>query len=88
MIVNNAGVMPLAFFADHERAWEKWHKAIDINIKGVVNGISAVYDTMIKQGRGPGRQHFLHLRQRRNRGLRRLQRHQGGCRCALGFVAG
>src|SRR6202020_3445767 len=32
--------------------WQKWHKAIDINIKGVVNGISAVYDTMIKQGRG------------------------------------
>jgi NADP-dependent 3-hydroxy acid dehydrogenase YdfG len=52
VIVNNAGVMPLAFFADHERALEKWHKAIDINIKGVVNGISAVYDTMIKQGRG------------------------------------
>jgi len=52
VIVNNAGIMPLAFFADHERAWEKWHKAIDINIKGVVNGISAVYDTMIKQGRG------------------------------------
>jgi NADP-dependent 3-hydroxy acid dehydrogenase YdfG len=52
VMVNNAGVMPLAFFADHERAWEKWHKAIDINIKGVVNGISAVYDTMIQQGRG------------------------------------
>lgn len=52
VIVNNAGVMPLAFFADHEAAWEKWHKAIDINIKGVVNGISAVYDTMITQGRG------------------------------------
>jgi NADP-dependent 3-hydroxy acid dehydrogenase YdfG len=52
VIVNNAGVMPLAFFADHERAWERWHKAIDINIKGVVNGISAVYDTMIEQGRG------------------------------------
>jgi NADP-dependent 3-hydroxy acid dehydrogenase YdfG len=52
VMVNNAGVMPLAFFADHERAWEKWHKAIDINIKGVVNGISAVYDTMISQGRG------------------------------------
>ncbi|MDV7100673.1 SDR family oxidoreductase [Gordonia amicalis] len=52
VIVNNAGVMPLAFFADHERAWEKWHKAIDINIKGVVNGISAVYDQMIAQGRG------------------------------------
>jgi NADP-dependent 3-hydroxy acid dehydrogenase YdfG len=52
VLVNNAGVMPLAFFADHKRAWEKWHKAIDINIKGVVNGISAVYDQMIEQGRG------------------------------------
>ena len=52
VMVNNAGVMPLAFFADHDRAWEKWHKAIDINIKGVVNGIAAVYDTMIEQGRG------------------------------------
>lgn len=52
VLVNNAGVMPLAYFADHERAWQKWHKAIDINIKGVVNGISAVYDQMIEQGRG------------------------------------
>lgn len=52
VVVNNAGVMPLAFFADHERAWEKWHQAIDINIKGVVNGIAAVYDTMIAHGRG------------------------------------
>jgi NADP-dependent 3-hydroxy acid dehydrogenase YdfG len=52
VIVNNAGVMPLAYFADHERAWEKWHKAIDINIKGVVNGIAAAYDQMIAQGRG------------------------------------
>lgn len=52
VLVNNAGVMPLAYFADHERAWQKWHKAIDINIKGVVNGVSAVYDQMIEQGRG------------------------------------
>ena len=52
VLVNNAGVMPLAFFADHERAWQKWHQAIDINIKGVVNGISAVYDQMMEQGRG------------------------------------
>lgn len=52
VMVNNAGVMPLSYFADHERAWEKWHKAIDINIKGVVNGIAAVYDQMIAQGRG------------------------------------
>ena len=52
VLVNNAGVMPLAYFADHERAWERWHQAIDINIKGVLNGIIAVYDQMIGQGRG------------------------------------
>ena len=52
VLVNNAGVMPLAYFADHARAADKWSKAIDINIKGVVNGISAVYDQMIEQGRG------------------------------------
>ncbi|AEF35621.1 MULTISPECIES: SDR family oxidoreductase [Mycobacteriaceae] len=52
VIVNNAGVMPLAYFADHDKAWQQWHRAIDINIKGVVNGISAVYDQMIAQGRG------------------------------------
>lgn len=52
VLVNNAGIMPLAYFADHEKAWQRWHQAIDINIKGVVNGISAVYDQMIAQGRG------------------------------------
>lgn len=52
VLVNNAGVMPLAYFADHESAWQRWHQAIDINIKGVVNGIAAVYDQMIAQGRG------------------------------------
>ncbi|MCW1957611.1 MAG: SDR family oxidoreductase [Mycobacterium sp.] len=52
VLVNNAGVMPLAYFADHEKAWQRWHQAIDINIKGVVNGIAAVYDQMIGQGRG------------------------------------
>jgi NADP-dependent 3-hydroxy acid dehydrogenase YdfG len=52
VLVNNAGVMPLAFFADHEQAWEAWDRAIDINLKGVVHGIAAVYDRMIEQGRG------------------------------------
>ena len=52
VLVNNAGVMPLAFFADHEVAWEAWDRAIDINLKGVVHGIAAVYDQMIAQGRG------------------------------------
>jgi NADP-dependent 3-hydroxy acid dehydrogenase YdfG len=52
VIVNNAGVMPLAFYADHEAAAEAWSRCIDVNIKGVLNGIIAVYDQMISQGRG------------------------------------
>jgi len=52
VIVNNAGVMPLAFFADHADASEAWDRCIDINFKGVLNGIIAVHDQMIEQGRG------------------------------------
>ena len=52
VLVNNAGVMPLAFFGDHAAAADAWDRAIDINIKGVVNGISAVHDQMIQQCRG------------------------------------
>ena len=52
VMINNAGIMPLAFFSDHEKAAGAWDRAIDINIKGVVHGISAVYEQMIKQGRG------------------------------------
>ncbi|MCH2184328.1 SDR family oxidoreductase, partial [Myxococcota bacterium] len=52
VLVNNAGIMPLAFFADHVAAAEAWERCIDINFKGVVNGIAAVHDVMIRQGRG------------------------------------
>lgn len=52
VLVNNAGTMPLAFYADHVEAAEAWHRCIDINIKGVLNGIIAVYDQMIEQGQG------------------------------------
>ena len=52
IIVNNAGVMPLAFFADHAAALAAWHRCIDVNFKGVLNGMVAVYDPMIAQGRG------------------------------------
>ncbi|MDB5480863.1 MAG: short-chain dehydrogenase [Caulobacteraceae bacterium] len=52
VMVNNAGVMPLAFYADHSAAAGLWHRCIDINIKGVLNGIMAVHDQMIAQGRG------------------------------------
>ena len=52
VMVNNAGVMPLAFFADHARAADAWDHCIDVNLKGVLNGIVAVHDAMIRQGRG------------------------------------
>ena len=52
VMVNNAGIMPLAFFADHEAAHLAWLRCIDINIKGVLNGMVAAYDPMIAQGRG------------------------------------
>jgi NADP-dependent 3-hydroxy acid dehydrogenase YdfG len=52
VLVNNAGIMPLAFFADHAKAWAAWDRCIDINVKGVVHGIAAVYDQMTTQGRG------------------------------------
>jgi NADP-dependent 3-hydroxy acid dehydrogenase YdfG len=52
VMVNNAGVMPLAFYADHSAAVDAWHRCIDVNFKGVLNGIVAVYDQMIAQGRG------------------------------------
>ncbi len=52
VMINNAGVMPLALYADHVAAAERWHRCIDINIKGVLNGIMAVHDQMIAQGQG------------------------------------
>ena len=52
VMVNNAGTMPLAFFSDHAAAMDAWSRCIDINIKGLLHGIAAVYDQMIKQGRG------------------------------------
>jgi NADP-dependent 3-hydroxy acid dehydrogenase YdfG len=52
VMINNAGTMPLAFYADHEAALDAWNRCIDINIRGVMNGIVAVHDRMIAQGRG------------------------------------
>jgi NADP-dependent 3-hydroxy acid dehydrogenase YdfG len=52
VMLNNAGTMPLAFYADHAQAREAWERCIDINIKGVLFGMLAVHDTMIAQGRG------------------------------------
>jgi len=52
VLVNNAGIMPLAFYADHAEAADAWDRCIDVNLRGVLNGIMAVHDQMIDQGRG------------------------------------
>lgn len=52
VLVNNAGTMPLAFFADHAAAADAWDRCIDVNLKGVLHGIAAVHDAMIARGRG------------------------------------
>lgn len=52
VIINNAGVMPLGLFSDHEIGAEKWDRCVDINFKGVLNGIISVYDQMMVQGEG------------------------------------
>lgn len=57
VMINNAGIMPLALYADHEAALDKWHSCIDINFKGVLNGTVAVYDQMMAQGEG----HIINL---------------------------
>jgi NADP-dependent 3-hydroxy acid dehydrogenase YdfG len=57
VMLNNAGTMPLAFYSDHAEAATAWERCIDINIKGVLNGMIAVYDQMIDQGRG----HIINL---------------------------
>jgi len=52
VMINNAGVMPLAFFSDHAEAADHWSRCIDINFKGVLHGCISVYDQMIRQGKG------------------------------------
>lgn len=52
VMINNAGIMPLGFYADHAQALAAWSRCIDVNIKGVLHGIVAVHDTMIRQGSG------------------------------------
>lgn len=51
----NAGVMPMGNFEQHEACFAGWNAAIDINIKGNLNGICAAYDQFKAQGYG----HFL-----------------------------
>ncbi|BBZ00033.1 SDR family oxidoreductase [Mycolicibacterium fallax] len=50
VLINNAGVMPVgAFLAQSERAIET---AIDVNLRGVLNGCRLVLPEMVARGRG------------------------------------
>lgn len=50
VIINNAGVMPLSPLAALKV--DEWNRMIDVNIRGVLNGIAAVLPTMLAQERG------------------------------------
>lgn len=50
VIFNNAGVMPVSPM--NELKTEEWDRIIDVNIRGVLNGIAAVLPIMEAQGSG------------------------------------
>lgn len=50
VMFNNAGIMPLAPMADLKTT--EWNDMVDINIKGVLNGIAAALPVMQLQGNG------------------------------------
>jgi NADP-dependent 3-hydroxy acid dehydrogenase YdfG len=49
-LVNNAGLMPLSFIEKFKT--EEWDTMVDVNIKGVLNGLTAVLPEMIKNKGG------------------------------------
>lgn len=50
VLINNAGLMPLSFLSQCKV--EEWDRMVDVNIKGVLYGIAAVYPAMMKQASG------------------------------------
>lgn len=50
VIFNNAGIMPTAPLIEARR--DEWQQMMDINVMGVLNGISAVLPIMVKQKSG------------------------------------
>ena len=55
VLVNNAGLMPLSPLAADKV--DEWEKMVDVNIKGVLYGISAVMPVMLEQESG----HIINL---------------------------
>lgn len=49
-IINNAGLMPLSFVKKLKT--NEWEKMVDVNIKGLLNGVAAVLPTLIKNKSG------------------------------------
>ncbi|MEN9583211.1 MAG: hypothetical protein RLZZ616_217, partial [Pseudomonadota bacterium] len=50
LIVNNAGQMQLSLLA--EQSPEEWDRMLDVNVKGVLNGIHAVLPNMLARRHG------------------------------------
>lgn len=50
VLINNAGVMPLSPLAALKQ--DEWSRMIDVNIRGVLNGIASVLPRFIDQGSG------------------------------------
>ena len=48
--VNNAGLMPLSPIALGRT--EEWNRMVDVNLKGVLNGVAAAHPIMLEQGSG------------------------------------
>ncbi|MEQ3654236.1 MAG: SDR family oxidoreductase [Dokdonia sp.] len=49
-LINNAGLMPLSFV--EKLKTDEWEKMVDVNIKGVLNGVSAVLPELKKNKGG------------------------------------
>jgi NADP-dependent 3-hydroxy acid dehydrogenase YdfG len=50
VLINNAGIMPLSPMAALKQ--DEWTRMIDVNIRGVLNGIAAVLPRFVAQGSG------------------------------------
>jgi len=50
VLFNNAGIMPLSYLAKGHI--DEWHRMIDVNMKGVLNGIAAVLPHFLERDEG------------------------------------
>ena len=49
-IINNAGLMPISYIKNLKT--DEWETMVDVNIKGVLNGVAAILPTLIKNKGG------------------------------------